>query len=173
MSGYAIDWAMQRATDKKLRPPAARATLAALAGHANVRTGLAYVGTELLAYQTGFSERTIWRHLAAIKRAGIVPFERRFSGGRPRATLYHFPPVPQRQADQPCQTTRVNPDKTRGLTLSGMSGESVLNPFEPARGATRNNLSAPSAPPKKPRYPDGAFTDERGTFLPGTGWVKS
>src|SRR5829696_4391869 len=71
-------------------PTEAIATYAALADHANNRTGICWPRMETLARRLSRSPRTIQRHLHLLEELGLVEFVERLRDGRGRFGAYVY-----------------------------------------------------------------------------------
>lgn len=71
-------------------PRAQKTVLTALAGHQNRKTGLCCPGHSTLAKDTGYSERTVRRHLSWLREAKLITTEARFIGGKKSSDGYVF-----------------------------------------------------------------------------------
>jgi len=71
-------------------PTEAIATYAALADHANNRTGICWPRMETLARRLSRSPRTIQRHLHLLEDLGLVEFVERLRDGRGRFGAYVY-----------------------------------------------------------------------------------
>ena len=141
-------------------PTEAIATYAALADHANNRTGLCWPKMETLARRLSRSPRTIQRHLRLLKDKGLVEFVERRRDGRGRfgAYLYRLLHV--------AATARGVAKKGRATT----TGHGSL--VAPNRGRTKRQEGTPLPPKKDPKRgywwlfgeepPPGAEEEQRG-----------
>ena len=125
-------------------PTEAIATYAALADHANNRSGLCWPKMETLAKRLSRSPRTVQRHLHLLKERGLVEFvERRRDGsGRFGAYLYRLLHVVA------AATARGGAKKGRATTTTttGHGGR-----VGPNRGRTRRQEGTPLPPKKDPK----------------------
>lgn|SRR5215831_16055526 len=142
VSGRAMEWAEELATDKRLTGATYR-VLMRLAYHANSRNGRAFPGVELLELETGLSERTIRRSFAALERrpdpvtgeqAGYLDTTR----FRNETVVWHFPQCPQTRPPRvpplaggvPTVSARV-PTVSAGSRSKGATGGTLTR--EPVR----------------------------------------
>jgi hypothetical protein len=128
--------------------------------YAHANDGRAWPSVPTLAAETGWSERTVQRALRELEETGDIATMVSVSG---HATVYSLWIT---RGDRESPVT-VSPkgvtDSPKGVTESHPEGsKKVLR----RRAATSSNGSTPVDNRR-----NGARTDHRGTFLPGTGWV--
>jgi hypothetical protein len=144
--------------------PTARLVYLALWAHAN-REGLAYPSVPTLAGATGLGRATVQRALRELTTHGeVVP--------KPRvgATTGYFLP----ELSTGGLTARPPGASQRG---GGASERAKKGPHSEAQKVVERSTERGAPKPKGGTAPPpqaGAvpFTDDRGTFLPGTGWVQ-
>ncbi len=120
-------------------PTEAIATYAALADHADNKSGLCWPKMETLARRLSRSPRTVQRHLHLLKERGLVEFveRRRDNRGRFGAYLYRVLHV--------AAATARGMKKGRATT-TGQGGR-----VAPNRGRTRRQEATPLPPKKDPK----------------------
>ena len=122
-------------------PTEAIATYAALADHANNRTGLCWPKMETLAKRLSRSPRTNQRHLRLLKEKGLVEFVERRRDGRGRFGAYLYRVLHVAAA----ATARGGAKKGRATT-TGQGGR-----VAPNRGRTRRQEGTPLPPKEDPK----------------------
>ncbi len=122
-------------------PTEAIATYAALADHADNKTGLCWPRMQTLARRLSRSPRTVQRHLHLLKERGLVEFVERRRDGRGRfgAYLYRVLHVAAAAA------AKGKAKKGRAAT-TGQGGR-----VAPNRGRTRRQEATPQPPKKDPK----------------------
>ena len=146
-------------------PTEAIATYAALADHANNRTGICWPRMETLARRLSRSPRTIQRHLHLLEELGLVEFVRRLRDGRGRFGAYVY-----RLVHIVAATAREGAEKagrggrarrgSRESSTTGQGGRVAPNKRTKQREAT------PLPPKKDPKTGYGWLFGEK--TLPGT-----
>jgi DNA-binding transcriptional ArsR family regulator len=121
-------------------PTEAIATYAALADHANNKTGLCWPRMETLARRLSRSPRTVQRHLHLLKERGLVEFVERRRDGRGRFGAYLY-----RVLHLVAAAVRGEAKKGRATTTG--HGRRV----GPNRGRTRRQEGTPLPPKKDPK----------------------
>jgi DNA-binding transcriptional ArsR family regulator len=120
-------------------PTEAIATYAALADHANNKSGLCWPRMETLARRLRRSPRTIQRHLHLLKDKGLVEFVERRRDGRGRFGAYLY-----RVLHVAAATARGVAKKGRATT--GHGGRVASN-----RGRTKRKEGTPLPPKEDPK----------------------
>ena len=121
-------------------PTEAIATYAALADHADNKSGLCWPKMETLARRLSRSPRTIQRHLHLLKERGLVEFVERRRDGRGRFGAYLY-----RVLHVAAATARGVAKKGRAAT-TGQGGR-----VAPNRGRTKHREGTPLPPKKDPK----------------------
>jgi DNA-binding transcriptional ArsR family regulator len=122
-------------------PTEAIATYAALADHADNRSGLCWPRMETLARRLSRSPRTIQRHLHLLKEKGLVEFVERRRDGRGRFGAYLY-----RVLHVAAATTARGGAAKKGRPTTGHRGR-----VAPNRGRTRRQEVPPNPPRKDPK----------------------
>ena len=120
-------------------PTEAIATYAALADHANNRTGLCWPKMETLAKRLSRSPRTIQRHLRLLKEKGLVEFVERRRDGRGRFGAYLY------------RVLHVAAVAARGGAKKGRATTGQGGRVAPNRGRTKQREGTPLPPKKDPK----------------------
>ena len=121
-------------------PTEAIATYAALADHADNKTGLCWPKMETLARRLCRSPRTVQRHLHLLKEKGLVEFVERRRDGRGRFGAYLY-----RLLHVAAATARGGAKKGRATT-TGHGGR-----VAPNRGRTKRQEATPLPPKEDPK----------------------
>ncbi len=121
-------------------PTEAIATYAALADHADNKSGLCWPRMETLARRLSRSPRTVQRHLHLLKERGLVEFVERKRDGRGRFGAYLY-----RVLHVAAATARGGAKKGRAAT-TGHGGR-----VAPNRGRTKQREGSPLPPKKDPK----------------------
>ena len=121
-------------------PTEAIATYAALADHADNKSGLCWPKMETLARRLSRSPRTVQRHLRLLKERGLVEFVERKRDGRGRfgAYLYRLLHIVAAAA--------AKGKAKKGRPTTGHGGR-----VAPNRGRTRRQEGTPLPPKKDPK----------------------
>ncbi len=124
-------------------PTEAIATYAALADHADNKSGLCWPKMETLARRLSRSPRTIQRHLHLLKERGLVEFVERRRDGRGRFGAYLY-----RVLHVAAATARRGAAKKgrAAATTTGQGGR-----VGPNRGRTRRQEGTPLPPKEDPK----------------------
>jgi len=122
-------------------PTEAIATYAALADHANNKTGLCWPRMETLARRLSRSPRTIQRHLHLLKEKGLVEFVERRRDGRGRFGSYLY-----RVLHVVAAATARGGGAKKGRATTGQGGR-----VAPNRGRTRRQEGTPLPPKEDPK----------------------
>ena len=138
-----------------------------LACHADP-AGDCHPSIALLANETHLSPATVRRALDELEAAGTVVVTRRKGG----VSVYRWAnerahPDERAHSDNRAQKRPQPRSKTGVTALTQMSARSD----EVKRSGTAPRSKGDAAPPKGAASP--VFTDERGTFLPGTGYIHT
>jgi DNA-binding transcriptional ArsR family regulator len=123
-------------------PTEAIATYAALADHADNRSGLCWPRMETLARRLSRSPRTIQRHLHLLKERGLVEFVERRRDGRGRFGAYLY-----RLLHLAAATAGRGGAKKKGRAATTGHGGRV----GPNRGRTRRQEGTPLPPKEDPK----------------------
>ena len=123
-------------------PTEAIATYAALADHADNKTGLCWPKMETLARRLSRSPRTVQRHLHLLKERGLVEFVERRRDGRGRFGAYLY-----RLLHVVAATARGKAKKGRAAATTTGHGGRVA----PNRGRTRRQEGTPLPPKEDPK----------------------
>jgi DNA-binding transcriptional ArsR family regulator len=124
-------------------PTEAIATYAALADHADNKSGLCWPKMETLARRLSRSPRTVQRHLHLLKERGLVEFVERRRDGRGRFGAYLYRVLHVVAA----ATARGGAKKGRATTTTTGHGGRVA----PNRGRTRRQEGTPLPPKGDPK----------------------
>jgi DNA-binding transcriptional ArsR family regulator len=127
-------------------PTEAIATYAALADHANNKTGLCWPKMETLARRLSRSPRTIQRHLRLLKEKGLVEFVERRRDGRGRFGAYLYKVLHVAAATARAAAAGGAAKKGRAAATTGHGGR-----VGPNRGRTRRQEGTPLPPKKDPK----------------------
>jgi hypothetical protein len=171
-----------------------RLVLLALANHYHAETGECFPGQRQVAREANCSQATITRAVRRLVELGEVTA---VAGVGRATTRYHFPwlstgpgsdsPRANRngsRSDSPGRIATGTRSDSRGVR-SDSSGtrsdsprrvESLNRVAKPraaaARAAKGGGVGAQPKPTAEAATTRDPFTDDRGTFLPGTGWVS-
>ena len=176
MSGYAMEWAHELATDKRLPLTVAR-VLFTLAYHAGPTSGRSFPSVETLADETGLGRRTIQRAFGEIERrrdpdsgewAGLVDTIRRTGNGG--TTIWLFPqspqPVERSPARAPATTFRAPAATVMGATVAPEQDLTSDNKGERGANATIGPAGADKSPGCPHCYGTGWRTGPGGQSYP-------
>ena len=130
--------------------PEARAVWWAIASHAN-REDKAWPPRDVIARMAGMSVRSVSKYLRELEGAGLL-ITTRLDGGRNTYLLQLF-------AGGAANSCRTSAASTNSVTST--NGGAKYTGKYTKKAESRSKLSTSGVP----------FTDERGTFLPGTGWI--
>jgi DNA-binding transcriptional ArsR family regulator len=132
-------------------PTEAIATYAALADHANNRTGICWPRMETLARRLSRSPRTIQRHLHLLEDLGLVEFVERLRDGRGRfgAYVYRLVHIAMVAARGGAEEAGRQRGRTRGSKKSRTTGHG--GPVAPIKGQTKRQEVPPNPPRKDPK----------------------
>ena len=122
-------------------PTEAIATYAALADHADNKSGLCWPRMETLARRLSRSPRTIQRHLHLLKERGLVEFVERRRDNRGRFGAYLY-----RVLHLAAAATAARGAAKKGRATTGHGGR-----VGPNRGRTRRQEGTPLPPKKDPK----------------------
>jgi len=126
-------------------PTEAIATYAALADHANNKSGLCWPKMETLARRLSRSPRTIQRHLHLLKERGLVEFVERRRDGRGRFGAYLYRLL-HLAAATAARGGAKKKGRAGGATTTGHGGR-----VGPNRGRTRRQEGTPLPPQNDPK----------------------
>jgi len=135
----------------------ARLVLISLANHLNQGTGQCNPGQRQIALEAGISPGSVGPNIAKLVALGEVEI---IDPGHQRVSAQYRLTFAQELSISRRPVTRGKPGVTRGSGLVTRGSGPVTRGLSRAESRTMNH---------EPR--EGAISDERGTFLPGTGWL--